>query len=460
MITSIKTRFAPSPTGMLHIGGMRTAIFNWLYAKKHCGNFYLRIEDTDKERSYIKYLNSIKLALNWLGLYYNKKIIYQSNNIEKHLKAIEKLIIQRKAYYCYATQNEIQDFKKKYPGKKFISKWRESITFNKKKSSGVVRLKIENSGSTILDDKVLGKIEINNSRINDIVLLRSNNTPTYHISCVLDDYDVGITHVIRGNDHITNTFIQLQILKALNLKAPIFAHIPLIHNSNDNKISKRDGNLGIGQYNRLGYLSKAVLNYLLQLGWSYGDKEIISIEKAIEIFNFKNLNKSSSKFNVNKLKFINRQYIKNLDNQRIFQELVKKISKKTISCKYLTMIRKSIFLVKFRGDTMNDLTNLVLIFISYVNPIDKESKIVISSKKSLQLLKKIFHILKDQIEWKSEVIKENCCNFGQQLNISLPQIMKLLRACVLGTFKSPPIYKTLEIISRKEVLRRIYQVIK
>ena len=325
----VRTRFAPSPTGTLHVGGARTAIFNWLFAKKYKGDFYLRIEDTDKERSNEKYIESIQYGLKWLGLNWDKDIVFQSANIKRHVDVVKSLVDEGKAYYCYATQEEIQDFKIKNPGEKFISEWRDKAHYNKDLNP-VIRLRTLDDGVTILQDDVLGRIEVSNSEMDDMVLLRSNGTPTYLISCVIDDYDMKITHVIRGNDHLTNTFRQLQIIKALDWNQPKYAHIPLIHSSDGSKMSKRDGALGVDEYENLGYLPQAIFNYLLKLGWSYNDEEIISGARAIDVFDLKDVNKSPARFDLDKLKFINQHYIKLLDDEVVFNKIISKMNNREV----------------------------------------------------------------------------------------------------------------------------------
>lgn len=455
---NVRTRFAPSPTGILHIGGARTAIFNWLFAKKYEGDFYLRIEDTDKERSKDDYVESIKYGLKWLGLDWDGDIVFQSSNIKRHIDVVKNLVSEGKAYYCYATQDEIQDFKKKNPGKKFISQWRDNACY-KKELNPVIRLRAPDDGVTILQDNVLGRIEVSNSQIDDMVLLRSNGTPTYLISCVIDDYDMQITHVIRGNDHLTNTFRQLQIIKALNWWHPNYAHIPLINNSDGNKMSKRDGALGVDDYKNSGYLPQAIFNYLLKLGWSYSDEEIISVARAIDIFELNDVNKSPARFDLDKLKFINQYYIKLLNDEIVFDKVIGKINKELLKREYLERIRKSIPLIKSRGQTINDLVDLASIFISYSDPIDDQSKNILISDDSKKVLKEIFYIFKGEQNWTAMRLKELCSNFAKEYGIRIPMVMKTIRAAVLGTFKSPPIYETLEILTKEEVVCRISKLL-
>ena len=455
---NVITRFAPSPTGTLHIGGARTAIFNWLFAKRSNGKFYLRIEDTDRERSKNEYVESIKHGLNWLGLNWDGNIVFQSQCIERHKEVAQALIDKGKAYHCYATQKEIQDFRDANPGQKFVSKWRDGAQYYGS-SLPVVRLRINDDGMTKINDLVLGKIEVKNGEMDDMVLLRSDKTPTYLLSCVVDDYDMQISHIIRGNDHLTNTFRQLQILKAMGWKEPSYVHIPLIHGNDGRKISKRDGGLGLEEYSEKGYLPEALLNYLLRLGWGHEDREIISAQEAIQIFDLADISKSPARFDLDKLNFINQYYIRLLDDEIMFDKIISKINKELLDEKCLERIKKSIPLIKSRGQTINDLVDLVSIFISYAHPIDEQSKEILALDASKQILIDILYIFKDEQSWNADMLKQLCSNFATKYEIKIPIIMKALRAGVLGTFKSPPIYETLEILGKEETMHRISQVI-
>ena len=455
----IRTRFAPSPTGMLHIGGLRTAIFNWLLAKKHQGIFYLRVEDTDQVRSSTKYLDSIKSGLHWLGLDWNQDVIFQSANIQRHIQIVDILLKQGKAYYCYTTEEERKNFKQKNPKKKFMSKWREE-NFCKKNIDAVVRLKTENDGITTLNDQVIGKVSIKNSELDDMVLLRSNNTATYNLACVIDDHDMNITHVIRGNDHFTNTFRQLQIFKALKWNPPIYAHTPLIHDKNGQKMSKRLNAINVDEYKKLGFLPEAIFRYLLTLGWSNNGEEVIDIQQVIKTFDLQNIHKSPSQFSLQKLRSINQQYINTMDDDEIFQKVIAIVGNQIISLNQRIRVKHSIPLIRSRGQTINELADLSLIFISYPSSIDNESKQLLKSNRVIQLLEKIFYIFQQETNWKANVIKEKSLNFARERNLKHLEVMKILRSSVLGVFRTPPIYETLEVMSQEEVLNRISRIIK
>ncbi|MFN8912579.1 MAG: glutamate--tRNA ligase, partial [Alphaproteobacteria bacterium] len=282
---TVVTRFAPSPTGVLHTGSARTALFCYLYAKNHGGKMLLRIEDTDRERSKQQYTDAIIEELTWLGIEWNDDIVMQSHNIERHKQVAYKLLEIGAAYKCYVSQEEIAKFREKHPNQKFQSPWRDKTEEDHPSDShAVIRLKAPDSGSTLVKDLILGDIEFNNQEMDDMVLLRSDGTPTYMLAVVVDDHDMGVTHIIRGDDHLTNAFRQTHIYKGMGWYIPAFGHMPLIHDKHGKKLSKRTGALGVDEYRKLGYLPEAVANHLLRLGWSHGDDEIISMEQAIEWF--------------------------------------------------------------------------------------------------------------------------------------------------------------------------------
>ena len=332
----VATRFAPSPTGPLHIGGVRTALFNWLFSKNNKGKFYLRIEDTDKERSKDEYKEQIVQSLKWIGLNYDEKEYIQSKNIKKHKRIVEELLKKGFAYKCYCSEEEIkeQKDKAKKKGMPFIynRKWRDPKNLLIPKNiEPVIRFKSKMSGNIIINDLVQGEINISSSIIEDFVILRKDSTPTYQLSAVVDDHAMNITHVIRGDDHKINTFKQKQIYEAMNWKLPEFAHIPLIHSESGSKLSKRDNASTVDDYIKLGILSDALRNYLLRLGWAYKDKEIFNLEESIKLFNLKGIGKSPSKLDMSRILSLNEHYIKHIDEKELFnllKDYCKKFKKK------------------------------------------------------------------------------------------------------------------------------------
>ena len=326
-MTKVATRFAPSPTGPLHIGGIRTALFNWLYSKNQNGKFFLRVEDTDKERSKDEYKNQIIQSLKWIGINYDGEEYIQSKKIDIHIKIVNELLKNGNAYKCYCSIDEIEDQKKRAQQKKipyiYNRKWRD-----KKESDApenikpVIRFKSKIDGTTILKDLVQGNVEIENNTIEDFIILRNDGTPTYNLSASVDDHQMNMTHIIRGDDHKINTFKQIQIYQAMKWDLPSFAHIPLIHTIDGKKLSKRDKASTLNDYSKIGIMPDALRNYLLRLGWSYKDKEIFTLEESIKFFNLKGIGKSPSKLDMSRILSMNEHYIKNMKESKLFDQFI------------------------------------------------------------------------------------------------------------------------------------------
>ena len=322
----VATRFAPSPTGPLHIGGVRTALFNWLYSKNQNGNFYLRIEDTDKERSKEEYKNQIIKSLQWIGINHDGTEYIQSQKIDDHIKVANELLKKGSAYKCYCSTEEIEAQKKRAKQKKipyvYDRKWRDRNESEAPKNiKPVIRFKSKIDGKSILKDKVQGNVEIENNTIEDFVILRNDGTPTYNLSAAVDDHQMNMTHIIRGDDHKINTFKQIQIYEAMGWSLPTFAHIPLIHTMEGKKLSKRDKASTLDDYSKIGIMPDALRNYLLRLGWSYKDKEIFNLEESIKHFNLEGIGKSPSKLDISRILSMNEYYIKNTDEKNLFNQL-------------------------------------------------------------------------------------------------------------------------------------------
>ncbi|WCR53806.1 MAG: Glutamate--tRNA ligase 1 [Wolbachia endosymbiont of Ctenocephalides orientis wCori] len=329
-MSNIVTRFAPSPTGFLHIGGARTALFNWLYAKHYGGKFLLRIEDTDRKRSTQGATDAIIAGLKWLGINYNDDIVYQSKRVARHVEVANLIIGKDKAYYCYCSENEVAEkkIKAREKGKFYKHKCTEII---EKNINPVVRFSVPYSQEIVFDDKIYGQIKINSDQLDDIVILRSDNTPTYIFAVVVDDHDAGITDIIRGSDHLTNTFKQLLIYNALDFHLPSFAHVPLIHDEDGNKLSKRHGATSVCDYEKMGILPNAMRNYLLRLGWSHGNDEIISDEQAVEWFNLESIGCSPARLDFKKLEHLNNHYMNNMNNEDILNVITPMLSKNALT---------------------------------------------------------------------------------------------------------------------------------
>ena len=360
----VATRFAPSPTGPLHIGGVRTALFNWLYSKNQNGKFYLRVEDTDKERSKDEYKNQIIKSLKWIGINYDGDEYIQSKKSEDHIRIAKELLKNGHAYKCYCSSEEIEDQKKRARQKKipyiYDRKWRDKQDSDAPKGiKPVIRFKSKINGTTILKDLVQGDVEIDNNTIEDFIILRNDGTPTYNLSASVDDHLMDMTHIIRGDDHKINTFKQIQIYEAMKWELPSFAHIPLIHTIEGKKLSKRDKASTLDDYSKIGIMPDALRNYLLRLGWSHKDKEIFTLDESIKHFNLEGIGKSPSKLDMSRILSMNEYYIKNIDENNLFNQLIEycKLFKIEIKQDKKDKIKKSLTFLKNKAKTLEDIYN-------------------------------------------------------------------------------------------------------
>ncbi len=457
-------RFAPSPTGPLHIGGVRTALFNWLLAKKNKGKYFLRIEDTDKERSKEEFKKQIISSLAWLGIEHDGEEYIQSKNISKHVAIAEELLKKGYAYKCYCSEEEINEQKEncKKKGIPYIynRKWRDSTDLQIPKDiKPVIRFKCKISGNAIIRDLVQGERNISNSTIEDFVILRKDNSPTYQLSATVDDHEMKITHVIRGDDHMINTFKQKQIYDAMGWEVPNFAHIPLIHSEKGKKLSKRDNASTLQDYIKIGVISDALRNYLLRLGWSYKDKEIFSKQESIDLFDLKGIGKSPSKLDMSRILSLNEHYIKNMNEKELFKLLKihsEKFGKNIDKSKEDSIIR-SISFLKNKAKTLDDiyknaqyiLQENIEISKDDLRLLDNPSKKILSE--FLAEFKKIQTISKASLEkLVNELIKKHKTNFkgvGQPLRISL-----------IGSKFGPGIYDIILSLKKEEVVKRISKI--
>jgi glutamyl-tRNA synthetase len=451
---SVITRFAPSPTGVLHTGSARTALFNYLFARKAKGKFLLRIEDTDLARSKPEFTDAIINNLKWLGIDWDDEIIYQLRRTGRHTEIAKKLVNRGKAYYCYASSEEIEAFRQKFPHAKFTSPWRDRDASEAPADvKPVIRLKIAKDGSTTIDDLIQGEITVNHHELDDMILLRSDGTPTYMLAVVVDDYDMKITHIIRGDDHLTNAFRQKQIYDAMGWEVPKFAHIPLIHDKHGHKLSKREGALGVDNYQDLGYLPEAVVNHLLKLGWSHGDQEIFSRKEAIELFNLDSVGKAPAKFDLDKLNFINAHYMRILDNSVLFKELLPYLQD-GLSSEVLSKIELGLDGLKQRSSTLRELAENAQIYVHKKGTPDEKSKEILS-KLEASFIDEIKAIITNAISFDKEHLHKVFEQFAESKNVKFPFIMQSLRALLLGTFAAPGIFEVMEVLGRDECLSRI-----
>ena len=464
-MSKVATRFAPSPTGPLHIGGLRTALFNWLYSKNKKGTFHLRIEDTDKERSKDEHKIQIIKSLKWLGINHDGEEYIQSTKINDHINIVNELLKNGHAYKCYCTTEEIEDQKKRARQKKlpytYSRKCRE-INVNEipKDIKPVVRFKSKVEGTSILNDLVQGDVEIENITIEDFIILRNDGTPTYNLSATVDDHQMHMTHIIRGDDHKINTFKQIEIYLAMGWSLPAFAHIPLIHTTEGKKLSKRDNASTLDDYSKIGIMPDAIRNYLLKLGWSYKDKEIFTLDESIQYFNLEGIGKSPSKLDMSRILSMNEHYIKNINEEELYKHLLEycEIYKKKITAEKEKKIRASLTFLKNKAKTLEDIFNnakyIILNVVKFneedLKLIDNNAKKIISEFNDKVLLIDILN--KESIELIiNDLIKKYNTNFksvGQPLRIALT-----------GSKFGPGLYDIIISLGKEETLARLKKII-
>lgn len=457
---TIRTRFAPSPTGYLHIGGARTALFNYLFAKKNGGKFLLRIEDTDTARSTEDAKLAILNSMRWLDLLWDDEIIYQSAQKERHLEIANDLVKSGKAYYCFTEQTKIDEIRQqaREKGEHFIfhSEWRdkseEEHPLGKKP---VIRLKAPREGSTIVKDLLQGDVIVQNSHLDDMILVRSDGTPTYMLAVVVDDHDMGITHIIRGDDHLNNASRQQLIYEAMGWDIPQMVHIPLIHGDDGAKLSKRHGALGVEEYKKMGYLPSALNNYLLRLGWSHGDDEFITREQAIEWFNIEGLGKSPSRLDFNKMRHMNAQYLRNADNKELAEQIFSYYGHNLLDKASKTAIHAGIEVMKPRAELLTDLYNLSQIFfIGFPMSSSDEAKALMAECDD-SLLQRVIKEIQELQEFSKDNIQIKLKEIAKERDIKLGELMKYIRAYITGRTASPSVFEVMAIIGKEEALRRL-----
>jgi glutamyl-tRNA synthetase len=444
-MSQVITRFAPSPTGYLHIGGARTALFNWLYAKHHGGKFYLRVEDTDRARSTEAATQAILDGMSWLGLEHDGEVVYQFSNMQRHAEVAKELLKAEKAYECYTTAEELDAWRTAHPNQKFRSPWRDGGI----PPSGItpsIRIKAPLEGSITVADKVQGTVSVDVSELDDMVILRSDGTPTYMLAVVVDDHDMGITQVIRGDDHFTNTFRQLIIYDAMGWKAPDFAHIPLIHGMDGAKLSKRHGALGVDAYRDMGYLPEAVCNYLLRLGWSHGDDEIISQAQAIEWFNLEACGKSPSRFDFAKLESVNAHYIREADDARLV-DLITPLLPATNP-----LLLKAMPALKQRAKTIKELAENAAFYVARPK-LDETVKAQLAAGQSI--LDGLLPKLEALTDWNHDSLQAVCKAHGEEIGQKLGAIMSPIRIKITGKTASPSMFEVMDLLGKTETLARL-----
>jgi len=460
-MSKVATRFAPSPTGLLHIGGVRTALFNWLYSKNQNGSFFLRVEDTDKERSKDEYKNQIINSLKWIGIDYDGEEYIQSQKVNDHIKVANELLKNGHAYKCYCSSEEIEEQKKRARQKKipyiYNRKWRDKKDTDAPKDiKPVIRFKSKIDGTSLLKDLVQGIVEIDNNTIEDFIILRNDGTPTYNLSAAVDDHQMNMTHIIRGDDHKINTFKQIQIYEAMRWELPSFAHIPLIHTIEGKKLSKRDQASTLDDYSKMGIMPDALRNYLLRLGWSYKDKEIFTLDESIKYFNLEGVGKSPSKLDMSRILSMNEYYIKNIDENDLFNQLIEycKLYKKEIKLDKKDKIRKSLTFLKNKAKTLEDIfNNTQYILVDKIN-FDPEDLKLIDDK-----AKKVISDFNTQfknIDLPSrEILEPIVNNLIKSHETNFKGVGQPLRIALTGSKFGPGIYDIILSLGKEEVQKRL-----
>ena len=460
----VATRFAPSPTGPLHIGGVRTALFNWLYSKNHNGKFFLRIEDTDKERSKEEFKLQILNSLKWIGINHDGEEYIQSKNIESHIKVVNKLLETGNAYKCYCSSDEIEEQKLRAKQKKipyiYNRKWRDKSEIEAPHDvKPVIRFKSKIEGSTKINDLVQGDIEIENNTIEDFIILRRDGTPTYNLSASVDDHIMDMTHIIRGDDHKINTFKQIQIYEALQWEKPLFAHIPLIHTLEGKKLSKRDNASTIDDYEKIGIMPDALRNYLMRLGWSYKDKEIFSLEESIKYFNLEGIGKSPSKLDMSRILSMNEYYIKNKSNDDLFQSFEEycKNFKENINNEKLNIIKKSLTFLKNKAKTMEDIYNNSKFIINDEIIIEK-AEMGLLTENAKNIIKSFMKKVNEIEVFNKETLEPIINNLISENQTNFKGVGQPLRIILTGSKFGPGIYDIIISLGKKRVLDRLSKV--
>ena len=462
---AVVTRFAPSPTGFLHIGGARTALFNWLYAKHFDGEFLLRIEDTDRKRSTPEAIDAILDGLRWLELDWDRDAYFQSQRAERHAAAAHSLLEQGRAYRCYCTPEELAEMREaaKREGRsmRYDGCWRDRDPSEAPEGvDPVIRLKAPLDGETVIDDQVQGPVRVKNSQLDDMILLRSDGTPTYMLSVVVDDHDMGVTHVIRGDDHLTNAARQTQLFLALDWTPPVFGHIPLIHGADGQKLSKRHGALGIDAYQEMGYLPAALRNYLLRLGWSHGDEEIIPTEKAVAWFDLDAVGKSPSRIDFDKLESVNQHYLREADTETLVELLLSRLGTGNDAADTVrARLAAGLSSLTERAKNLNELAEMARFYAQAPSyPLENAKAAKLLNDDGVAYLTDFAAALQPLDGWGEAELEQAARDFVAARDIGLGKLAQPLRAALTGSNASPGIFEVLHILGKEEALTRLSAV--
>ncbi|HGG58531.1 MAG TPA: glutamate--tRNA ligase [Gammaproteobacteria bacterium] len=456
---TVRTRFAPSPTGYLHIGGARTALFSWLYARANQGQFILRIEDTDRERSTEASVRAILEGMEWLRLDYDEGPYYQTDRMDRYREVIQRLLDQGDAYYCYCSKEELDAMREAQMARKekprYDGRCRDRSGDPPKGVQPVIRFRNPREGSVVIDDRVKGRVEVSNSELDDLIIARSDGSPTYNLTVVVDDLDMGITHVIRGDDHLNNTPRQVNILRALGEEPPVYAHVPMILGEDGKRLSKRHGAMSVMQYERDGFLPEALLNYLVRLGWSHGDQEIFSREEMIELFTLEGINRAPSTFSPKKLQWLNEQYLKSGDPTRIASLLEEKLKARGIDAEGGPALEAVVAALRERSANLNEMADAAVWFYREPEEYDAKAAARQLTTEAAPVLAALRERLSGLEDWNRDALRQAVSEQAKALNVKMGQVGMPLRVALTGGTSSPDIGVTLELIGKASALARI-----
>ncbi|MGB8856095.1 MAG: glutamate--tRNA ligase [Burkholderiales bacterium] len=453
----IRTRFAPSPTGYLHLGGARTALFSWAFARRHGGKFILRIEDTDVERSTQQSIDAILLAMKWMGLDWDEGPFYQMQRLDRYREVADQLLRDGKAYWCYASKQELEQMREgqRARGEKprYDGRWRDGKLPKPDGVKPVLRFRNPDEGDVIWDDLVKGPIVINNRELDDLVIMRADGVPTYNFGVVVDDLDMNITHVIRGDDHVNNTPRQINIIRELGADMPHFGHVPMILGADGERLSKRHGAVSVMQYPEDGYLPEALLNYLARLGWSHGDEEVFSMAQFVDWFDLKHISRSPAKFNPEKLSWLNQHYLKAADNQRLAEQVKPLLEKAGVSVAASPILAEVIGLLKERATTLNELADAAHYFYQAPKPEQAllDQHLTLVSRPALQ---EFCEKLRD-VSWQRDALNALVKTTVANHQLKMPQLAMPLRVLLAGQTQTPSIDAVLFLLGREATLARL-----
>ena len=459
---TVRTRFAPSPTGYLHVGGARTALFSWLYARKHGGQFILRIEDTDLERSTEASVNAIFEGMSWLGLTHDEGPFYQTHRLARYKEIVAQLIEQGDAYHCYCSKESLNEMRAEQRANKEKPRYDGRCRHLKRPPEGVggvVRFKNPTEGVVTVKDNIRGEVTFQNNELDDLIIARSDGSPTYNLTVVVDDMDMELTHVIRGDDHLNNSPRQINIFKALNADIPVFSHVPMILGADGGRLSKRHGALSVMTYRDEGYLPEALLNYLVRLGWSHGDQEIFSLDEMIDLFDITDVNKAASSFNIDKLLWLNQHYIKTSSPEHIANHLIWHMEQQDIDLAGGPSLIDVVKLQQERTKTLVEMAANSVFFYREVKSYDKKAAKKNLTAKSAEILVDMLQRLSALTKWQTILIHDEIEACSVDNEVGMGKVAQPIRVAVTGTTISPPLDATLELLGRERTLVAITEVI-